>query len=72
MDVYLQCKVIEGRLPAARPLQEVVNNVLLLAVPQVSVVRLHLERAAEQRGARHVASAQVGLLLFGPLGLVTC
>lgn len=47
--------MVEGCLPAARPLQEVVDDVLLLPVPEISVVGLNLERSAEERGARKFA-----------------
>ena len=76
---YLQEQVIDGRSTAVRPLEEIVNNVLLLPEPQVLVMRLHLERAAEERSAPSVAwRRQLGLtrrlllLLLLPLEQLLC
>lgn len=43
-ESYLQYDMVDGRLPATRPLQEVVGVVLLLPEPVVPIVRVHLER----------------------------
>lgn len=52
--------MVDGSSPTTRSLEEVVDDVLLLPVPEIPMVRLHFERSAEQRGARHFAVGSRG------------